>query len=212
MLLVQRPRRRLSFWNAILYVLDFQWTDFNPTGAAFVLDIPLSPNQRSIHSSAQFLADGDFANDCDEEESDECVIAYKRRSVAWTRRYQKLIPYEKARSRAMSLGLRSADEWDDYLGDGKYQAGPYLPTRPDLMYRDDWVSWDEFLGIMRPYEDSKSVVQMIGLRNETQYRDFVMADPKRAEGLRIPAKPEIVYRGKGWISYPDFLGNRSNYA
>ena len=146
-----------------------------------------------------------------EDDDDDEVTAYKNRSVAWTRRYRKLIPYEKARARAMSLGLRSPDEWDDFLQDGKsYQHGPYLPSRPDLMYADDWVSWDEFLGIMRPYEDARSVVQMIGLRNETQYRKFVMDDPKRAEGLRIPAKPEIVYRNKGWISHSHFLGKEKD--
>ena len=143
------------------------------------------------------------------DEEEENVTHYQGRSVTWTRRYRRLIPYEKARSRAMSLGLRSADEWDDFLNDGKvYQHGPYLPTRPDLMYPDDWVSWDEFLGIMRPHEDAKSVVKMIGLKTENEYRQFIAADPKRAEGLRIPAKPEIVYRGKGWISYADFLSGQ----
>ena len=31
-----------------------------------------------------------------------------------------------------------------------------------------------------------------------EYITFVKADIKRAESLRIPAKPEIVYREKGW--------------
>ncbi|KAL7575959.1 hypothetical protein ACA910_000751 [Epithemia clementina (nom. ined.)] len=154
----------------------------------------------------------DDDDDDDDNDDEDSAISYKRRSLAWTRRYRKLIPYEKARLRAMSLGLRSVDEWDDFLQDGKvYQHGPYLPTQPDLMYPDDWVSWEEFLGIMRPYDDAKKVVQMIGLKNETQYREFIAADAKRAEGLRIPAKPEIVYKNRGWISYEDFLENSEQH-
>lgn len=141
------------------------------------------------------------------EDEDENNAPYKHRSISWTRRYRTLIPYEKARVRAMSLGLRSVDDWDDYLQDGKvFQHGPYLPTRPDLMYPNDWVSWEEFLGIMRSYDDAKSIVKLIGLHNQTEYEQFVLADPKRAEGLRIPARPEIVYKEKGWVSYDDYVG------
>jgi hypothetical protein len=41
-----------------------------------------------------------------------------------------------------------------------------------------------------------------------EYRQFVKADTKRAEGLRIPAKPDIVYRSTGWDE-DDFFYNGS---
>ena len=144
----------------------------------------------------------------EEAEDKENGSPYRRRSLAWTNRYRTLIPYEAARARAFSLGLRSKTEWDEYQEEGKsYEHGPYLPTRPDLMYPDDWVSWDDFLGIMRPYEEARDLVRTLGIQNFEEYEHFVSADRKRAEGLRIPAKPHIVYKEKGWISFEAFFGS-----
>jgi hypothetical protein len=105
----------------------------------------------------------------------------------------------------MDLGLRSQDEWEDYWQDGKVYHGPYLVSRPDLMYPDDWTSWEEFLGIMRPYQEAQQIVRMLQLQTPEEYQEFVYTNPKRAEGLRIPAQPHKVYRDCGWISWEDFL-------
>ena len=113
----------------------------------------------------------------------------------------------QARQKVMTLGLRSKSEWDEFVADGKRGFGPYLPNRPDEMYADDWVSWDEFLGLMRPYNETREIVRkVLKLRSMDEYFDFVKADIKRAEGLRIPAKPDIVYKKKGWISERHFFG------
>ena len=131
---------------------------------------------------------------------------YGGRSLAWTKRYRKLITYERARQRAMSLGLRSKEEWDEYIEDGKMEHGPYLPTRPDEMYPEDFDSWEEFLGCIRPYDETCQIVQsVLGLKSMNDYRNFVLADTKRAEGLRIPAKPDIVYKESGWIDEDHFF-------
>jgi len=146
-------------------------------------------------------------DDDDDDDENEGQTPYRNRSLAWTNRYRKLIPYEKARAMAMTLGLQSEQDWDDFLEAGRvYQFGPYLPNRPDEMYVDDWVSWEEFLGVMRPYEETRQLVQhVLKLSSMQEYRAFVKADPKRAEGLRIPAKPEIVYKDDGWISEEHFF-------
>lgn len=138
--------------------------------------------------------------------------AYGNRSLSWTEKYRKLFPYEYARRQAMSLGLRSKEEWDDYLADGKVYHGPYLPSRPEEMYAEDWVSWEEFLGIMRDYNETTSIVQnVLHISDINAYDDFIRADPKRAEGLRIPLKPHIVYKDKGWVSFEDFFGSDQSY-
>ena len=74
------------------------------------------------------------------------------------------------------------------------------------MYPDDWVSWEEFLGVMRPYDQARDLVRTLGIQNFDEYEYFVRNDKKRAEGLRIPAKPHIVYRDKGWTTFEDFFG------
>lgn len=133
--------------------------------------------------------------------------AYGNRSLNWTNKYRNVIPYEKARQAVLALGLRSKVDWDEYIEDGKCCHGPYLPNHPDQMYEHEWVSWDEFLGLMRPYEETRHIVQnVLCLKDMRAYELFVAADTKRAEGLRIPAKPEIVYRQKGWEGSEHFFG------
>lgn len=142
----------------------------------------------------------------DDDDDDPPPQAYGNRSLSWSQKYRQLLPYEYARKTAMKLGLRSPDEWDDYLADGKVYHGPYLPNRPDEMYAEDWVSWEEFLGITRSYDEARNIVQQVLLlKSMDEYRAFVSADVKRAEGLRIPAEPEIVYRNKGWVSAEHFF-------
>lgn len=146
-----------------------------------------------------------FSNDVDDEDDEVTQTAYGNRSLAWTNRYRKLLPYETVRLRAMAMGLRSKEDWED----GKFH-GPYMISRPDEMYQEEWVSWEEFLGVMRPYEDTKQIVQsVLKLRNMEDYKKFVKSDVKRAEGLRIPAKPDIVYKNKGWKGPDVFFGQES---
>ena len=143
----------------------------------------------------------------EEEEDDDHPEAYRSRSLRWTNQYRKLIPYEKARQSIMEMGFTCKQDWDDYMADGKVYHGPYLPNHPDEMYADEWVSWDEFLGLMRPYDETRELVQtVLKLQNLEEYTRFIDEDPKRAEGLRIPLKPHIVYKDKGWISFEQFFG------
>jgi len=168
------------------------------------------PAQRRRRNDHFFAERPHYANnrntedeDDDDDECDSPPKAYGNRSLSWTNKYRRLLPYEYARNRVMSMGLRSKDEWDEIV-DG---LGPYLPNRPDEMYADEWVSWNEFLGIMRSYEEAQYMVRFVlQLKSMDEYNAFVEADKKRAEGLRIPAKPHIVYKDKGWESFDHFFG------
>jgi hypothetical protein len=142
-----------------------------------------------------------YTNDADGDEEDAVQTAYQNRSLAWTNQYRKLFPYESSRKHAISLGITSKEEWLDRAG------GPYMIRRPDKMYQEEWVSWEEFLGTMRPYEETKQLVQgVLRIKNMDEYRKFVRGDCQRAEGLRIPVKPEIFYRDSGWERPEKFFG------
>lgn len=167
------------------------------------VDGPLRTKKRELKRFGDIIVFGHISDD--EEEIEQS--AYRNRSLAWTQKYRKLIPYENARQRAMALGLRSKDEWDECLEDGTVHLGPYLPNKPDEMYLEEWVSWDEFLGLMRPYEEARHIVQnILKLDGMDEYENFVNSDIKRAEGLRIPAKPDIVYQNSGWDPEDFFSG------
>jgi hypothetical protein len=78
------------------------------------------------------------------------------------------------------------------------------------MSQEEWVSWDEFLGVMRPYGETKQLVRsVLELKSMEDYRTFIKSDTQRAEGLRIPAKPEIIYNDSGWQGPEVFFAQKS---
>jgi hypothetical protein len=49
------------------------------------------------------------------------------------------------------------------------------------------------------YEETKQLVQsVLKQKSMEDHRTFVKSDSQGAEGLRIPAKPEIVNNDSGW--------------
>jgi hypothetical protein len=141
----------------------------------------------------------------DDEEEDEIPKPYRRRSIGWSNTYRRIIPYEQARQAVLKMGFISKEDWDESVADGR--VNPYVPNHPDEMYANEWVSWDEFLGLRRSYEETQNMVQtVLHLHTLEEYTRFVREDTKRAEGLRIPLKPDIVYRERGWTNADDFFG------
>jgi hypothetical protein len=53
-------------------------------------------------------------------------------------------PYEESRIYAQSLGLKIREEWFELCKSGKKPKD--VPSRPDVVYRHDWISWRQFLG------------------------------------------------------------------
>ncbi|KAL7443001.1 hypothetical protein ACHAXH_008883 [Discostella pseudostelligera] len=156
---------------------------------------------QSINNDDNDTDDDDF----DEDDNDDVptVKPYRNRSLAWTLRYRKLNPYEKARARVISFGHRSKEDWDEAASSG--QLGQYVPTYPDEMYAPEWVGWDEWLGLMRSYNDTQQLAaSILGLKSLEEYYFFVKSDSKRAEGLRIPLRPELYYEDE-WIDEKSFF-------
>jgi len=114
----------------------------------------------------------DDYNDDDDDDDDSTVQPYGNRSLQWTQRYRKLIPYEEARRRVLKFGHRSKEDWDECVMNG--WQGQYVPARPDEMYATEWVSWEEFLGIMRTYEEAQQLVtQVLKIQSMDEYHIFV---------------------------------------
>jgi len=166
---------------------------------------PTSTRLYATDDSPQEDSTQDDDDSDDDDDDDETVLPYGNRSLAWTKRYRRLIPYHVARAQAVAMGMSTEEDYH------RWRKGPYQIQRPDEMYALEWISWDEFLGTMRSYEETRQVVRLLQLQSMEEYRDFIRQDPKRAEGLRIPAKPEIVYKDRGWQSpHLFFFGGTSD--
>jgi hypothetical protein len=127
-------------------------------------------------------------NDMAEVEDEMSQTSFTAENMEWTQKYRKLIPYEHARLRAMGLGVSSKEDYDKL----RSYHGPYLPSRPHEMYKEEWTSWEEFLGTMRSYEETQVIVRnVLKVTSMEAYHKRVFDDPKQAEGQIIPARPDV---------------------
>ena len=56
----------------------------------------------------------------------------------------------------------------------------------------------------RPFEEARKFVHLLNFQNVNQWREYNMSNRNSYD---IPANPDRIYNGKGWISYGDWLGN-----
>ena len=158
----------------------------------------------AIRNDVSHDDDDDEDYDEDDDDYDEPKVRpYRNRSLAWTLRYRKLNPYITARARVINFGMRSKEDWDDAMSSG--QLGQYVPSYPDEMYASEWTSWEEWLGLMRTYNETQNLAKnVLGLKCLDDYLLFVKGNSKRAEGLRIPVRPDLYYEDE-WIDEQSFF-------
>ena len=91
-------------------------------------------------------------------------------------------------------------------------APPGMPVAPDEVYRGNgWVSWPDWLGnggtppnSMLPFKEARVAARKLKLGSWKEWSEWSKS------GLRppgMPSSPDRTYRGDGWVSFPDWLGN-----
>jgi len=120
-------------------------------------------------------------------------------------------PFEEARTFVRSLGLKNRNAWIDWIKTKNNRDD--IPTYPDSVYKNQgWVSWRDWLGTVNirrsngnylSFEEARSYVHRLGLKNKDTWVEWTKTDDKLAE---IPSKPSRVYKDKGWVSWGDWLG------
>ena len=83
------------------------------------------------------------------------AIAYNGRAV-YTANYRSSLPFDEVRRKSRGLGLRCREDYEE-LGVPKY-----APSRPEDMFPDRWLGWDDYLGVRRPYDEGRRVAQTLG--------------------------------------------------
>jgi superfamily II DNA or RNA helicase len=139
--------------------------------------------------------------------------------AASKREYQK---FANARKFVHSLKLKNNQEWRAY-SKGEMPHKPKLPAdipaTPDVSYRrtGEWKNWGDWLGTgyihpsrrnYRPFLLARAYVRKLGIKNQQEWLSYTKDQlPGRlARPADIPANPETVYKGKGWINLGDWLG------
>jgi superfamily II DNA or RNA helicase len=123
-------------------------------------------------------------------------------------------PFEEARTYVRSLGLKSVTEWRSWCKSGARPED--IPGNPPQIYkRNGWIGWGDWLGTgnqasfnrtYRPFEEARIYVHSLGLKSQTEWRDWCKSSAKSDD---IPAHPSEIYKDKGWVSWGNWLGTGS---
>jgi hypothetical protein len=124
----------------------------------------------------------------------------------------RFLPYEQAARVVRQLGLRSSQDYHRLsVADRRRYR---LPSQAPAYYADKgWRSWATFLDIERgryvPYEQAQRLARELGIQTSRQWQGIERQMRRR---LGLPASPHAYYAGKGWVSWPIFLGKPSYIA
>ena len=134
---------------------------------------------------------------------------------------QEFRPFGEAREFVWSLGLKSQSEWNQYRKGSLPGHTPKpndIPSSPPAAYKDQgWISWGDWLGTgnvapkdrkYRPFKVARKFIHSIGLKSHLEWRRYCtgLLPGKKPKPSDIPGNPYNVYKLRGWISWPDWLG------
>jgi hypothetical protein len=109
--------------------------------------------------------------------------------------------YNEASKAAIKLEIKTYTEYQE-----RYKEDDRLPSRPDHIYKDSWVSFSKFLGNKTKThyaslrEASKAAIAL-NISSQSEYNLRYKEDPY------LPAIPAQKYK-KDWKNWYEFLGKK----
>jgi hypothetical protein len=123
--------------------------------------------------------------------------------------------FVSARAFVHALHLPGSLAWPRYLV-GEFPEKPAfpadIPRNPKNYYREQWAGWGDWLGTgtlapfdrkFRSFEASRVFARSLGLGTSKDW--IAWSKGPRNRPPDIPGSPATYFKGKGWISWPDFL-------
>ena len=166
------------------------WIRFSKSGKR-PKDIPSMPNR--TYKGKGWISWGDWLG--------ITIIATQDRTYS---------SFNNARIFVQKLKLKSRAEWIKYCKSGKKPDD--IPNNPWNTYKKQWKGMGDFLGsgtipsnqmIFWPFKKSRLFARKLKLKSSTEWKIFCKSGKKP---VSIPSAPDQKYKGKGWISWGDWLG------
>ena len=133
-----------------------------------------------------------------------------RKTLAHKNKKYVYLSFDDARAWAIKQGITSSKNWLKFTKDPSFPAN--VPTDPRAYYKHDgFISMPHFLGYetksgpykkFRDFAEARTFAQTLGLSLRYDWQKWLK------KGMRphyIPAKPDVVYKDKGWDGWTDFL-------
>lgn len=114
--------------------------------------------------------------------------------------------FAEAREFVRRLQLPSQRAYREWAKGADRPAG--IPAGPYTIYRDEWVSWADWLGTRvadgyLPFDEARAYARSQHFPHRNAWHEHAIS-PEFPENL--PIYPDYVYRETGWIDWPDWLG------
>jgi predicted helicase len=128
-------------------------------------------------------------------------------------RDKEFLTFNDAREIARGYKFKNAKEWQSFAA-GENRPDN-IPASPPAIYRDEWISWGDWLGtnmvssINRNYLnflDARTFVRKLKLKS---YKEWQVYSRGLDFPLDIPKAPDHVFKTNGWNGWVDFLGNEN---
>jgi hypothetical protein len=127
------------------------------------------------------------------------------------------LSFEKAKVIVQGWNLEYQEDWDALLACATGIKHPGIPSNPDYIYRHTgWNGWTDWL--VRPdrripyasFYEAREFARCLRIQDADDWLRYLQnAIPiNQSYGLNIPSKPDLEYKGKGWIDWSDWLGHR----
>merc|ERR1719401_47255 len=87
---------------------------------------------------------------------------------------RRLFSFDEARRLARGHGFASKEEFLDYSCPGAYQ----LPKDADVVWREEWRGWEDFLGVALAFREGRDVARALaGVDTEEEYLTLIKSKP-----------------------------------
>lgn len=151
----------------------------------------------------------DLLDDVDDPKGPEASLKEKKKRGR--PKNENYIPWEEARELMRDELIPSRGKFYEWWDRNKPKAIPRFPYR---VYKDEWVSWNDFLGTnnkfnekvgtkWRPLNEATLWVHTLKLGSFAEWMTHCRENEMPAD---IPTRPELVY--DGWKSWNHWLGSR----
>jgi hypothetical protein len=123
------------------------------------------------------------------------------------------VSYDMCKSIVSRFNIKSKSEWIKFT---KLETFPInIPKNPRNFFKDNWVSWGDFLQTKRE-ADVKISNHYIDYNSSKEWVSKNLKIGSSAEWSLsknkipsyIPKRPERFYKKRGWLGWPDFLGKK----
>ena len=205
---------------------DFLGTGFISNRNKKILFLPYE-EAKNFLKNKNFKTIGEYLNWCREEKCNFLPKypneSYKDEFISWTdflgsyicstqEKAKIFLSYNEAKKYIFPLKLKLKKDYDNYwLSNNKPDN---IPLHPYVSYKDEFISWADFLGsdtwsnyekskMFLTYDEAIKLIHSLKIKNNIEWRKYCISGlcPKN-----IPANPDVVYKKKGWISWGIWLG------